>query len=85
MAVASASKEATEAALWALTQGGTAADAYMTAALAQTVVQPGLTSLGGAFGITVFDSTSKATRSVTGLMGPAAAESYAYLRFDPCP
>ena len=83
MAVASASKEATEAALWALTQGGTAADAYMTAALAQTVVQPGLTSLGGAFGITVFDATSKTTRSVTGLMGPAAAESYAYARFDP--
>ena len=83
VAVATASKEATEAALWALAQGGNAADAYMTAALAQTVVQPGLTSLGGAFGVTVFDATSKTTRSASGLMGPAAAESYDYARLDP--
>ena len=36
VAVTSTSKEATEAALWALAQGGNAADAYLTAALTQT-------------------------------------------------
>ena len=83
VAVATSSTEATEAALWALAEGGNAADAYITAALTQTVVEPGLTSLGGAFGVTVFEAASKATRSAVGLMGPAAAEPYDYPRFDP--
>ena len=82
IAATSTSKEATDAALWALAQGGNAADAYISAALTQTVVEPGLTTLGGAFGITVFDARTKATGTVTGLMGPAAAESYDYMRFD---
>jgi gamma-glutamyltranspeptidase/glutathione hydrolase len=83
VAAAASAPEATEAALWALAQGGNAADAYITAALTQTVVQPGLTSLGGAFGITVFDAEKKETRGAVGRMGPAAAERYDYPRFDP--
>lgn len=47
---------ATEAALWALERGGTAADAYITAALAQCVLEPGMTTLGGGFGVTYFDA-----------------------------
>ena len=37
IAATSSSKEATEAALWALAEGGNAADAYITAAITQTV------------------------------------------------
>ena len=49
---------ATEAALWALERGGTAADAYITAALVQCVVEPSMTTLGGGFGVTFFDAAS---------------------------
>ncbi len=42
---------ATEAALWALERGGSAADAYMTAAIAQCVLEPTMTTLGGGFGM----------------------------------
>ena len=49
---------ATEAALWALERGGTAADAYITAALSQCVLEPSMTTLGGGFGVTYFDSGS---------------------------
>lgn len=45
---------ATEAALWALERGGTAADAYITAALVQCVLEPAMTTLGGGFGVTFF-------------------------------
>ena len=45
-AATSTSEEATDAALWALAEGGNAADAYMAAALTQTVVERSiLTSL----------------------------------------
>ncbi|MDE2795459.1 MAG: gamma-glutamyltransferase [Gemmatimonadota bacterium] len=47
---------ATEAALWALERGGTAADGYITAALVQCVVEPSMTTLGGGFGVTFFDA-----------------------------
>ena len=47
---------ATEAALWALERGGTAADGYITAALAQCVLEPTMTTLGGGFGVTYFDA-----------------------------
>ena len=82
IAAAATSQEALDAALWALAEGGNAADAYITAALTQTVVEPGLTTLGGAFGITVFDAKTKTTRGAAGLMGPAAAERYDYERSD---
>ncbi len=77
VAATSTSKEATEAALWALAVGGNAADAYMTAALTQTVVEPGLTTIGGAFGITYFDCcVERHTRS----RGSAGAGSGGILR-----
>ncbi len=57
--VTATSLQASEAALWALDQGGNAADAYMTAALTQTVSEPGLTSLGGAFGMQYFDAGAR--------------------------
>ena len=49
---------ATEAALWALERGGTAADAYITAALVQCVLEPAMTTLGGGFGVTCYDAAS---------------------------
>ena len=47
---------ATEAALWALRRGGSAADAYVVAALAQTVLEPNMTSLAGGLGLSYFDA-----------------------------
>ena len=47
---------ATDAALWALQCGGTAADAFITAALAHCVLEPTMTSLGGAFWINYWDA-----------------------------
>ena len=81
--VTSTSLQASEAALWALDQGGNAADAYMTAAITQTVSEPGLTSLGGAFGMQYFDAGKKETSYVAGLLGPAAAEAYDFDRESP--
>jgi gamma-glutamyltranspeptidase / glutathione hydrolase len=81
--VSSTSLQASEAALWALEQGGNAADAYVTAALTQTVSEPGLTSLGGAFGMQYFDAGNKETSYTAGLLGPAAAEPYDYDRESP--
>jgi gamma-glutamyltranspeptidase/glutathione hydrolase len=81
--VAATSLQASEAAMWALDQGGNAADAYVTAALTQTVCEPGLTSLGGAFGMLYFDAGTKATTSVAGLLGPAADEPYDFDRQSP--
>lgn len=78
--VTSTSLQASEAALWALDQGGNAADAYMTAALTQTVCEPGLTSLGGAFGMQYFNAEKKDTTYVAGLLGPAEAEPYDFDR-----
>lgn len=81
--VAATSLQASEAAIWALDQGGNAADAYITAAITQTVSEPGLTSLGGAFGIQYFEAGKKETSCVAGLLGPAAAEAYDYDRESP--
>ncbi|MGE3803558.1 MAG: gamma-glutamyltransferase [Gemmataceae bacterium] len=81
--VCSTSIEASEAALWALDQDGNAADAYLTAALAQTVCEPGLTSVGGAFGIQYFEAAKAQTTYVVGLLGPAAAEPYDFDRHSP--
>jgi gamma-glutamyltranspeptidase/glutathione hydrolase len=81
--VSSTSLQATEAALWALDQGGSAADAYIVAALTQTVCEPGLTSIGGAFGITYFNAGKARLSSVAGLLGPAEAEPYDFDRQSP--
>ncbi|MCU0728134.1 MAG: gamma-glutamyltransferase [Planctomycetes bacterium] len=83
IAVATSSKEATEAALKALAQGGTAADAYLAAALTQTVVEPGLTTIGGALGLTYFRASTGKVESAVGRLGPAAAETYDYERSAP--
>ncbi len=56
--------------MWALSQGGNAADAYLTATLTQTVVEHGLTSLGGGFSITTTMPTGE-INSVVGPLGPA--------------
>ncbi len=82
-AVTSTSREATEAALWALREGGNAADAYMAAALTQTVVEPGLTSIGGAFGLQFFNATTGEIRGAAGGLGPAKSESYDFDRLSP--
>ncbi|MHC4780813.1 MAG: gamma-glutamyltransferase, partial [Planctomycetota bacterium] len=81
-AATSTSRQATEAALWALEQGGNAADAYLTAALTQTVAEPGLTTLGGALSLTFFNAASGKTEYVVGRLGPAEAEPYDFERFD---
>jgi len=82
-AVTSTSREASESALWALSQGGNAADAYMTAALTQTVVEHGLTSIGGGFSIHYFEAATGEVRSVVGPLGPAKAETYDFDRKSP--
>lgn len=81
--VTATSVQACDAALWALEQGGNAADAYITAAITQTVSEPGLTSLGGAFGINYFAANKKQTSTTVGLLGPASAEPYDYDRTSP--
>ncbi len=82
-AVASTSKEASESAMWALSRGGNAADAYMTATLTQTVVEHGLTSIGGGFSIKYFDAATGEINSVLGPLGPAEAEPYDFERESP--
>ena len=81
--VTSTSRQASESALWAISKGGNAADAYLTAALTQTVVEHGLTSLGGGFSIKYFDAASGEITSILGPLGPAAAEPYDFERESP--
>ena len=84
VAATSTSREATAAALGAMQNGGNAADAYMAAALTQTVVEPGLTSIGGAFGMTFFDAKKKQTSACVGKLGAAKDEPYDFDRkFSP--
>ena len=64
---------ATEAALWALKHGGTAADAYMTAAIAQCVLEPTMTTLAGGFGLGYFETKSGQMKLTGGGFAPPAA------------
>lgn len=65
---------ATEAALWALERGGSAADAYMTAALAQCVLEPTMTTIGGGFGMAFWDAGKSQLSLGGGFFGfPAGA------------
>ena len=82
MAVASSSRQSTEAAMSILNQGGNAADAYIAAAVTQTVVEPGLTSLAGAFSINFFNASTQEVKLVAARLGPAALEPYDYDRDD---
>ncbi len=66
---------ATEAALDALRQGGTAVDAYLTAAITQTVLQPVMTTLGGGLYVTYYDQASNTVaQGGTGFASPAAED-----------
>jgi gamma-glutamyltranspeptidase/glutathione hydrolase len=49
---------ATEAALDVLERGGSAVDAYLAAAVTQTVVEPEMTTLAGALGVAYYDAES---------------------------
>jgi gamma-glutamyltranspeptidase/glutathione hydrolase len=81
--VAATSREASESAMWALAQGGNAADAYLTAALTQTVVEHGLTSVAGGFSINYYDATTGEIHSVVGPLRAAEAEPYDFDRESP--
>lgn len=83
IAVTTTSKQASDAALWALHKGGNAADAYMTAALVQSVVEHGLTSIAGGFSMKYYDAATGKVSSVFGPLGPAEAESYDFERGSP--
>ncbi|MDE2805884.1 MAG: gamma-glutamyltransferase [Gemmatimonadota bacterium] len=71
---------ATEAALWTLERGGTAADAYITAALVQCVLEPAMTTLGGGFGVTCYDAATGELSTAGGAFafpsGAPASEPY---------
>ncbi len=64
---------ATEAALWALERGGSAADAYMTGAITQCVLEPTMTTLSGAFGLTYFEAGSGDMKMAGGGFTPPSA------------
>jgi len=81
--VTTTSKEASESALWALALGGNAADAYLTATLTQTVVEHGLTSLGGGFSVSYYDAATGDIASVVGPLGPAKDGKYDFDRKSP--
>lgn len=83
VAVTSTSREASESALSAMAQGGNTADAYLTATLTQTVVEHGLTSIGGGFSIKYFDAATGKISSIVGPLGPAADEPYDFDRQSP--
>jgi len=68
---------ATEAALWALERGGTAADAYIAAALAQVVLEPTMTTLGGGWWIHYYDaSKNRLYEGTSAFATPAAAGDF---------
>ena len=71
---------ATEAALWALGRGGSAADAYMTAAIAQCVLEPTMTTLGGGFSMAFWEAETGQLRHGGGYYafpsGAPATEPY---------
>ncbi|MSR55719.1 MAG: hypothetical protein EXS09_20925 [Gemmataceae bacterium] len=81
--VTTTSKEASEAALLAISLGGNAADAYLTATLTQTVVEHGLTSIGGGFSVNYYDAKTGEITSVVGPLGPAKDEKYDFDRKSP--
>lgn len=73
--VSTSHQYATEAALGALQRGGNAVDAYLTAALAQTVVEPEMTTLAGALGITYYDAKTGQVFQLGGGYAKPKAES----------
>ena len=47
--------------------GGNAADAYLAAALAQTIIEPHMTTITGFLGLTYFNANDKSVRSIDGI------------------
>src|SRR5688572_29244948 len=66
---------ATEAAVCALEKGGSAADAYLMAAFAQTVLEPAMTTLAGGLGMGYFDAKSGQFYQCGGGFASPAAEA----------
>jgi gamma-glutamyltranspeptidase/glutathione hydrolase len=57
----------------ALERGGSAADAYLTAAFAQAVLEPTMTTLAGALGVNYFEAaTGRLHQTGGGFRSPAA-------------
>ena len=77
VAVVSDNQRVSRAALDILAAGGSAVDAHIAAAAVQTVVQNGLTSIGGVYSATVFDVATDSTSSVLGSIGSAYSDDYA--------
>jgi gamma-glutamyltranspeptidase/glutathione hydrolase len=74
--VSSSHPVATEAGLWALERGGTAADAYIAAAFAQVVLEPTMTTLGGGWWIHYYDAAKQRLHKGTSAFAtPKAAGS----------
>jgi gamma-glutamyltranspeptidase/glutathione hydrolase len=65
---------ATQAGVAALAAGGTAVDAYLTAAAVQTVVEPTMSTLAGGLAITVWDAKSRSSQLLAGVGTLPAAE-----------
>lgn len=74
--VACSTPEAAQAGLDVLREGGSAADAFITAAFVQAVVWNGSTTVAGAFFLQHFAPESRAVEFVSGVYGPAADEDY---------
>ena len=70
VAVTSTSREATEAAMLALSEGGNAADAYMSAAITQTVSEIGLTSIAGPLAFVSLTQKRRRQQASSGDSGP---------------
>ena len=80
--VSSSHPLATEAALHVLKNGGSAADAYLTAAFAQTVLEPTMTTLAGGLGINFYEAKTGKLFQGGGGFGPVAAESEEWSEYD---
>jgi gamma-glutamyltranspeptidase/glutathione hydrolase len=66
---------ATEIAICALEKGGSAVDAYLAAAFAQTVLEPPMTTLAGGLGLGYFDNKTGELYQCGGGFGAPAAET----------
>ena len=73
---------ATEAALDALKKGGSAVDAYLTAAVVQTVVEPCMTTLAGGLGVTYYEAKSGKTSAAGGGFANPKNETDVFTPYD---
>jgi gamma-glutamyltranspeptidase/glutathione hydrolase len=73
---------ATEAALEALKNGGNAVDAWLAAALVQTVVEPVMTTLAGGIGFTFYQAESRTPVQLGGIFATPKEETGAFRSED---